>query len=275
MIAAHKVSYSSKKRTILSGIDMELAYGELLVIVGPNGAGKSTLLNILANELAKNQEAVFFKEKAYKEWNVHTLSQHKAKFSQHHSNDIPLPVHDVVLMGRYPYFNAIPEEKDLTAVALSMQEMDVWHLKDRNYNTLSGGERQRVHLARVMAQLQNNNNHRLMFLDEPLNNLDVKHQHNVLESIKTFSKDGNAAIVVLHDLNLAAQFADKVLLMKNGSVFAKGLPSEVFKRDIISKAYNFPCFVCPNPLNNFPLIVFGKDNRNTPKKEFTSLFKNE
>jgi len=270
MIAAHKVSYSNKKNIILSGIDMTLAYGELLVIVGPNGAGKSTLLNILANELAKNQEAVFFKEKAYKDWNVNTLSQHKAKFSQHHSNDIPLPAHDVVLMGRYPYFNAIPEEKDLMAVAFCMKEMDVWHLKDRNYNTLSGGERQRVHLARVMAQLQNQNNHRLMFLDEPLNNLDVKHQHNVLETIKSFTKSGNAAIVVLHDLNLAAQFSDQVLLMKNGSVFAKGLPSEVFKREIISKAYNFPCFVCPNPLNNFPLIVFGKDNTTTPTKVFTT-----
>lgn len=96
-------------------------------------------------------------------------------------------------------------------------------------------------------------------MDEPLNNLDVKHQHRVLETIKKFTQKGNAAVVVLHDLNLAAQFADKVLLMKRGSVEAYGKPKEVFTDKIISTAYNFPCMICPNPFNNKPIIVFGKN----------------
>lgn len=257
MITAHQISYSHKKIRILNGVDISVGNGELLAIVGPNGAGKSTLLNVLANETAKDEDTVFFKEKKFNEWNIKELAHNKAKFSQQNSNDIPLLVKDVVLMGRYPYFNANPSAEDRQAVDAMMEEVDILHLKDRNYNSLSGGERQRTHLARVLAQLQNDIPNKLVFLDEPLNNLDVKHQHKVLETVKKFTQKGNTAIVVLHDLNLAAQFADNVLLMKRGKAEAYGKPSDVFTGEIISKAYNFPCMICPNPLNNNPIIVFG------------------
>lgn len=257
MIHGNNISYAHKKSIILKAIDISVEYGEFLAIVGPNGAGKSTLLNVLANEIEIENDAVLFKDRTFPEWTLKELAHNKAKFSQQNSQDIPLLVEDVVMMGRYPYFHATPTDTDKEATIEAMREVDVWHLKSRNYNTLSGGERQRVHLARVLAQLQNDISHKLIFLDEPLNNLDVKHQHNVLESVKAFTKKGNTAIVVLHDLNLAAQFADAILLMKGGGIEAHGKPSEVFTREIISKAYNFPCLICPNPLNNNPLIVFG------------------
>lgn len=256
MIKAHQISYKHKDFYILDGVDVSLEYGEFLAIVGPNGAGKSSLLSVLANEV-KNRQKVFFKDKAISEWNVGELSKHKAKFSQHNSNDIPLDVKDVVMMGRYPYFDAQPGKEDTEAADGMMNETDIFHLKDREYNTLSGGEKQRVHLSRVMAQLQNDIAHKLVFLDEPLNNLDIKHQYKALEIIKSFTQKANSAIVVLHDLNLAAQFADKILLMKSGKVSAYGTPQEVFTAENISHAYNFPCTICGHPITNNPMIIFG------------------
>lgn len=257
MIEAYKISYSHRKFSILDNIDVQVNNGELLIIVGPNGAGKSTLLSLLANEMGKNEEPIFFKKKTFEEWDEKELSHNKAKFSQNNSHDIPLSVKDVVLMGRYPYFNSVPHKKDLEAVLKAMEETDVAQLKDRDYNSLSGGEKQRVHLARVLSQLDNDVQHKLVFLDEPLNNLDVLHQHRILHTIKNFTENGNTAVMVLHDLNLAAQFADRVMLLKKGKIVCHDVPEKVFTKETISKVYNFPCTICPNPVNKNPLIIFG------------------
>jgi iron complex transport system ATP-binding protein len=257
MLEAHKISYSHRKFAILENIDVSVNYGELLVIVGPNGAGKSTLLSMLANEIGKDEEPIYFKNKTFEEWDSRQLAHHKAKFSQSNSHDIPLTVKDVVMMGRYPYFQSAPHKEDREAVAKAMQETDVALLENRDYNLLSGGEKQRVHLARVLVQLDNDIAHKLIFLDEPLNNLDVLHQHRILHTIKNFTGRGNTAVMVLHDLNLAAQFADKVMLLKKGKIVAHDVPDKVFTKETISKAYNFPCTICPNPVNKNPLIIFG------------------
>jgi iron complex transport system ATP-binding protein len=212
---------------------------------------------MLANEMGQSEEPIYFKKKTFEEWDQKILPQHKAKFSQQNSNDIPLTVNDVVMMGRYPYFNSVPQQSDIDAVMKSMAETDVVAMKDRDYNTLSGGERQRVHLARVLAQLENDIAHKLVFMDEPLNNLDILHQHRILHTLKNFTELGNTAIVVLHDLNLAAQFADQVLLLKKGKIVSHDKPEKVFTKEIISKVYNFPCTICLNPVNQNPLIIFG------------------
>jgi iron complex transport system ATP-binding protein len=257
MLKARQIDYKHKEFFILNDVSVSLNYGEFLAIVGPNGAGKSSLLSILANEVKQGKKEIMFKNKNISDWEVRELSLHKAKFSQHNSNEIPLQVKDVVMMGRYPYFDSQPGKEDFEAMNKLMYETDVYHLKERDYNTLSGGEKQRVHLSRVMAQLENEIEQKLVFLDEPLNNLDVKHQYKALEIIKKFTQNANSAIVVLHDLNLAAQFADKILLMKSGKVSAYGTPEEVFTSENISQAYNFPCTICPHPVNANPMIIFG------------------
>lgn len=257
MLRAHQISYSQKSTPILKKMDVAVGYGEFLAIVGPNGAGKSTLLSLLANELGNLDVPIVFKKKAFEEWEQRELPLHKAKFSQSNSQDIPLQVKDVVLMGRYPYFNASPSREDIEAVHEAMGKVDVVALATRDYNTLSGGEKQRVHLARVLAQMDNPITHKLVLLDEPLNNLDVLHQHRVLHTIKDFTETGSTAIVVLHDLNLAAQFADRVLLMKNGGIVSHDAPQKVFTKETLSRVYNFPCTVCPHPVNNNPMIIFG------------------
>lgn len=257
MLQATDITYRHKEFVLLDGVSVSLNKGELLVIAGPNGAGKSTLLSFLAHEAGKYSNAILFKNKAYKQWEEKELPLHKAKFSQSYSNDIPLRVRDVVLMGRYPYFNAVPSAADEKAIEQAMSETDVLPLQNRDYNSLSGGEKQRVHLARVLAQLDNDEADKLIFLDEPLNNLDVLHQHRILHRVKDFTEKGNTAVMVLHDLNLAASFADRVMLMQRGKVVSYDTPENVFTGEIISRVYNFPCTVCANPVNNNPLIIFG------------------
>ncbi|MDF2551264.1 MAG: heme transporter ATP-binding protein [Chryseobacterium sp.] len=257
MLKANHINYKHKEFFILDEVDVSLNYGEFLAIVGPNGAGKSSLLSVLANEIKQGKQEILFKEKQISAWEVRELSMHKAKFSQHNSNEIPLQVKDVVMMGRYPYFDSQPRKEDFEAMNKHLYETDVYHLKDRDYNTLSGGEKQRVHLSRVMAQVENQIERKLIFLDEPLNNLDIKHQYKALEIIKKFTQNENSAIVVLHDLNLAAQFADKILLMKSGKISAYGTPEEVFTAENITNAYHFPCTICPHPVNSNPMIIFG------------------
>jgi iron complex transport system ATP-binding protein len=258
MIEGSKITYSHKNFSILNDINLKVEFGEFLAIVGPNGAGKSTLLSVLANEVSEEfTQNVYFKEKAFRQWNLKDLAHNKAKFSQHNPAEITLAVKEVVMMGRYPYFNSTPSQSDYQAVDEALSETDLTQLKEREYNTLSGGEKQRVHLARVLAQLKNEVQEKLMFLDEPLNNLDVKHQYKALQTLKNFTKNKNSAIVVMHDLNLAAQFADRILLMKNGKVISHGKPEEVFKENIISETYNFPCAICTHPLTKNPMIIFG------------------
>ncbi len=139
-----------------------------------------------------------------------------------------------------------------------MTKTDINHLKDRDYIHLSGGEKQRVHLARVFVQLENEVNQKLLLLDEPLNNLDVSHQFNLLEILNDFKQKGNLVILVMHDLNLTSQFADEVILMNKGKIVYQDSPEKVFRPEIISTIYRFPCTICKNPIDQKPLILFGK-----------------
>jgi len=258
MLTVEKINYQHKSFKILEDISFNSDSGKIIAIVGPNGAGKSSLLSYIANEIEPKKNEIQFKKILLKNWKKENLSQHKAKFSQHQPADIPLTVEEVVLMGRYPYFDHQPQKNDTNAIELWMNKTNISHLRDREYIHLSGGEKQRVHLARIFSQLDNHHQQKLILLDEPLNNLDVSHQFNLLETLVELKQKENLIILVIHDLNLAAQFADEVILMDKGKIVLKDLPENVFKPDIISKIYKFPCTICKNPLDQKPLILFGK-----------------
>lgn len=261
MLKVHDISYQHKEISILQGISFDIKQGEFIAIIGPNGAGKSTLLSYISHEIKAMKDRVFFKDKAIEKWSVREMPKHKSKFSQQQAADISLSVKEVVLMGRYPYFNGEPTENDLKVIGQWMKATDIWHLRERLYEHLSGGERQRVHLARVLAQLDNEIEQKLLMMDEPLNNLDVAHQFRILELVKEQTRQKNTAIVVMHDVNLAAQFADRILLLKNGNLAAFDTVDEVLQEKIISDAYDFPCTITQNPINNQPLILFGINNK--------------
>lgn len=257
ILVAENLSFFHRNFKILNQIEISIQTKEVVAIIGPNGAGKSTLLSMLANETAREEDEIYFKNKNISLWDSKKIAFHKAKFSQENNSDIDLLVRDVVLMGRYPYFDSIPSKEDWDIINLAMKNTDVYSLRNRYYNSLSGGEKQRVHLSRVLSQLENKRSAKLAFFDEPLNNLDIRHQYNIMETIREFALKGNAAIVVLHDLNLAAEFADKILLLKKGEVAAYGSPEDIFTERVIGNAYNFPCAVFKNPITQCPMIVFG------------------
>ena len=258
MLAVNQLNISIKTRKLLQDINFSIQPGELFVIIGPNGAGKSTLLKALTEEINYSGE-INFQQQSIKKWTTAKLAKTRAKFSQHHQQDIPLPVNEVVMMGRYPYFTSKPNLKDLKVVSESLKLTEMSAFKDKSYNQLSGGEKQRVHLSRIFAQLNNEFQEKLMLMDEPLNNLDVYYQHKVLEVIKDFVKKGNMAAIVMHDLNLAAQFADRIVLLKDGKTVKYGNPKEVLTSKTICDVYDFPCKVMAHPLAKTPMIVFGEE----------------
>ncbi len=258
MLAVNQLNISIKTRKLLQDINFSIQPGELFVIIGPNGAGKSTLLKALTEEINYSGE-INFQQQSIKKWTTAKLAKTRAKFSQHHQQDIPLPVNEVIMMGRYPYFTSKPNLTDLKVVSESLKLTEMSAFKDKSYNQLSGGEKQRVHLARIFAQLNNEFQEKLMLLDEPLNNLDVYYQHKVLEAVKGFVKKGNMAAIVMHDLNLAAQFADRILLLKDGKMVKYGNPKQVLTSQTICDVYDFPCKVMSHPLAQTPMIVFGEE----------------
>lgn len=257
MIHIHQLSYVTNQRYLLNDIDLDIRAGELIAIVGPNGAGKSTLLSSIANELAYKATTYHFKNKNIQEFSKREMPFHRAKFSQHQSSEINLKNEEIVLMGRYPYFSNEPNEDDLHIVQQWMKTTETNHLIDREYEQLSGGEKQRLHLARVFAQLENDIDQKLILLDEPLNNLDVAHQFKTLHTIKKFTQKNNTALVVLHDLNIAAQFADRLLLLNKGKIELFDVPQNVLTQERIASVYQYPCTLTNHPITQQPIILFG------------------
>lgn len=257
MIQIHDLNFQLKNRFLLRNINLEVNKGELIAIVGPNGAGKSTFLSCVANEIPYQTKHFTFKNQDVKSFKRSEIPMHRAKFSQHQSNEINLKNEEIVLMGRYPYFKTEANLSDLEIVEKWMTKTETNHLTDREYEQLSGGEKQRLHLARVFAQLENNIENKLLLLDEPLNNLDVAHQFKTLHLIKEFTNQNNSALVVLHDLNIAAQFADRLILMNKSCIEMFDEPQKVLTQERISRVYQYPCIITPHPKNQQPIILFG------------------
>lgn len=257
MVRIYDLNFKARNRFLLRHIDLEIHSGEFIAIVGPNGAGKSTLLSSIADEIVYEAREFSFMDKDIKAYNRNEMPLHRAKFSQHQSNEINLKNDEIVLMGRYPYFSNEANEEDLEIVKKWMQKTETSHLIDRAYEQLSGGEKQRLHLARVFAQMENDIDNKLLLLDEPLNNLDVAHQFKTLHLIKDFTQKNNGALVVLHDLNMAAQFADRLILLNNGAIEMVDKPQEVLTQERISNVYNYPCTIHHHPVTQQPIILFG------------------
>lgn len=260
MITAENISYHIGRKEILQHISVTVKPGELLAIMGTNGAGKSTLLRTLSGELKPTTGNVLIGGKNMAHWHPRELARVKAVLPQHTSLTLPFQVQEVVMMGRYPHFNSREQETDREIVALAMQKTGTDHLAQRVYTELSGGEQQRVHLARVFAQIGQPTSaapHYLL-LDEPVNSLDVRYQHHTLQLARDYARAGNCVVVVLHDLNLAALYADKVLLLKKGKITALETPAQIMTDDIITDTFGYPACVEKHPHLDCPVVYFGQ-----------------
>ena len=253
MLCAHNLHILRGRKTVLAAIDLELKPGEVLGVLGPNGAGKSTLLAALCGELQPDQGQVLLEQRELAQWSGVQRAQRMAVLPQSSTLDFAFRVEEVVGMGRLPYQSGRLRDDEIITQAL--QAADAIHLHDRSYLALSGGERQRVHLARVLAQLWPGQVGQTLLLDEPTSALDPLHQHITLQAVRAVADRGVAVLVILHDLNLAARYCDRLLLLEGGRPHALDTPERVLRAEPLKAVFGLEVLVQQHPERGHPLII--------------------
>lgn len=252
---ADNLSVQIGEHALITDVSLTIAPGEVLAVVGPNGAGKSTLLKVLAGEMQQTTGTVTIQDRPLSKWRKRELAQVRAVLPQSSTLSFGFTAHEVVLMGRTPHLSGGESREDHAIVTEAMRLTRTDHLADRTYTTLSGGECQRVQLARILAQIWQGEGSRYLLLDEPTNNLDLSHQHATLSIARQFAARGVGVLAVLHDLNLAAQYADRILVLKDGQTLAEGRPQTVLTPQTIQQAFDLPVMVQAHPCFDCPLII--------------------
>ncbi|HEX8189331.1 MAG TPA: heme ABC transporter ATP-binding protein [Pyrinomonadaceae bacterium] len=246
MLEARDITFRVGDRALLDGVSVRFEPGRLHLVIGPNGAGKSTLIKVLARFLRPQEGGVFYEGADVGRAGEAELARRRAVLSQAVEVAFPMTVREVVMMGRHPHFGGRPGPADEKIVEELMGFFDVTEFAGRDYQTLSGGERQRVNFARVLAQLWRAGPAcRYLFLDEPLTFLDIRHQVEFMKKVRAFADAPDVvAVGVVHDLNLAARFADQLVLLDRGRVVAAGAPADVLTPERIRGVFGVePTFV--------------------------------
>ena len=202
---------------VLKNINHHFESGKLISIVGPNGSGKSTLLKCMGRILKPQNGNILLDQKNITDFYADNLACKVAYVPQSEGSTFPATVFDTVLMGRKPHIQWSPQKRDLEITSRMIEKLDLANISLRSINNLSGGQRQRVFIARALAQEPE-----VLLLDEPTANLDLKHQLEVLKILKNLSMQGITVIIAIHDLNLALQYSDQFVLLKEGEIFANG-----------------------------------------------------
>ncbi len=250
--AAEAVEYCVGGATLVDGVDFAVAGGELVCVIGPNGAGKTTLVRLLAGDLAPSAGRVTIDGRPVEGYPPEALALRRAVLSQHMLPDVPFSCRAVVAMGRFPHRRdpSNSAAQDDAAVADALARAGVTEFAERPFATLSGGEQTRVALARVLAQ-----DAPLLLLDEPTTALDVHHEELVMQVVRELAGRGRAVVAVLHDLNTAAAYADRLVLMAGGRVRVAGPPAAVLDEALLSEVYAQPVRVVDHPFRDCPLVL--------------------
>ena len=248
MLVTENLSYAIKGYTLLRDVSFVLQKGEVLAVLGANGAGKSTLIRLLSGEKTPVSGCIRLDNQLLQDYHPGVLARRRATMSQQQVMTADFEVGEVVMMGRYPHFNGRPSGNDQLAVDEAMDVCGVARLARRTILSLSGGEQQRVHLARVLAQIWDQPG-ALLLMDEPVSAMDVQFQHQTLAIARALANRGMMVIMILHDMNLAAQYADRLLLLKNGRKLHDGSPAEVLNERNIYTVFSIDAEVKINPAN--------------------------
>lgn len=254
MISVNNVSYMAGKKALLRDINLEVKQGELLAIIGANGAGKSTLMKLLSGDQKAHGGEIVFDDFNINRIPSARLAKKRAVLSQHNTISVSFTTEDIVLMGRYPHFEMKPGPADMQIVKQVMADTGVQHLMGRDYSTLSGGEQQRVQLARVIAQIYDVPG-AYLFLDEPTNGLDLLYQQQILITARQLANKGYGVVAILHDINFASRYADRVLILKEGRKLALGTPDEVINTENIQQAFGVQVILFNANGLKCPLVV--------------------
>ncbi len=258
MIEATNIHVRIKSKPLLRDVHLRGAPGELVALVGANGAGKSTLLRVLAGALSPNSGEVRINGQPLSTWTKEGLARVRGVLSQSVHLSFPMTAQEIVELGRYGFYRreSTAERRRIGAWALAQVRMQ--DFAGRDFTTLSGGEQQRVHLARVLTQIYENDaqSSKYLLLDEPVSSLDIAQQHHLLELVRSLTRRLSlGALVVIHDMNLAARYADRIVMLKKGARIAGGTPAEVLSPENIHEAFGIQTIVRPHPLNQLPQVT--------------------
>jgi len=248
MLSVENISYEIKKHRLLHNVSFSLHPGEMIAVLGANGAGKSTLIKLLNGEYRPSTGVIRLEGKALEAYGLKLLATKRATMSQQQGMSMDFPVREVVMMGRYPHYTNQPGPRDWEVVEETMSVCGLDHLAERTILTLSGGEQQRVHLARVLAQLWDGEGG-LLLMDELTSAMDIQFQHQTLAIARALADRRFMVVTVLHDMNLAAQYADRLILLKNGRKMHDGTPAEVLNARNIYQIFSIDSQVSINPTN--------------------------
>src|SRR5437763_13421847 len=255
MLEAQNISIKYGERTAVDGVSLRAEPGRVISILGPNGAGKSTLLRALNGTIAPSRGEVLLDEKPLTSYARRVMARRIAVVAQEADLRFPVTVFEFVLGGRYAWASASAwgweSERDIAIAQTAIVKTELSGFEARLMNELSGGERQRAVLARALVTEA-----KIFLLDEPTANLDLAHQATMLRLVRRRCDDREAAAVVItHDVNLAAEFADRVILLKKGQVIATGAPRDVFKPELLSRVFDLEILIDAHPISGAPRIT--------------------
>jgi iron complex transport system ATP-binding protein len=256
MIDVNSVSFRYHQDWVLQDVSFRVEKGEFIGVIGPNGSGKSTLLKILYRQLHPQRGEVSFKLVPLKRMNRTDIAKTIAVVPQETLTLFPFRVMEIVLMGRFPYLGRLMFERkeDLEIARKAMDWTDILPFSERTIDELSGGERKRVFIAKALAQEPE-----IILLDEPTTNLDIHHQIDFLNLILTLNRErGLTVIMASHDMNIASEFCDRLILLKNGEIYKMGTPGEVVTQENIEHVYGCKVWVDQNPISGLPRISLLK-----------------
>ncbi len=258
----NSLSYNGNK--VVDAVSFSAEAGEFFIVLGPNGAGKSSLLKLIAGIEKTQSGCIDILGKPKSHYSSRELAKIVALVAQQAPVDFPFSVAETVLMGRSPHLGllGIEGKKDYTLAAEAMSFTGVEQFADRRLDQLSGGERQRVMIARAICQEP-----KIILLDEPTNALDPAHQLKIMDLMERFRQEKKTTVIMVsHDLNLAAMYSDRLLLMKNGRVVVIGTPAEVFSPEFIEKSYECELFIDENPIGKVPRVMVVPEKFKTTSK---------
>lgn len=257
-----QLHWQINEKVILNNISFTVNKGEVIGIIGPNGAGKTSLLRCITNQQKNTKSAVLsgtihLKNRIISQYSAKELAQHFAHVTQKTEAIFSLTVIDIVKMGLLPYKGlfAMDDDHDKQQIKLALKKVGLDQAEKMEYSQLSGGEQQRVLIARALVQKA-----QILILDEPTNHLDVYYQHQVLNLI---SQLNITVIMTVHDLNLASQYCQRLLLLEQGQLISDGTPEEVLTEVQLSKVFRLPCLVEQNTLNQKPRVLFSLEQKPT------------
>lgn len=258
MIKVEQLSVQIQSKSILNNIHLEIRPGEVLALIGPNGAGKSTLLKALAGSSLQTSGQIWLNKTPLSDYQPLQLARIRGVLSQKVQASFPISVLETVTMGRFPFQQEEGLAKSKAIAKWALDKVQLSGFEHRKLGSLSGGEQQRVHFARILAQLHNPNdkNPKYLFLDEPTASQDIAQQHHLLGLAKILAQEKQyGTLLVLHDMNLAAQYADRVIMLQKGKIRFQGAPKQIFTPQHIKDVFGVQSVITKHPIFDCPHIT--------------------